>query len=39
MTIPLHFEFVNPNPPEIVEAALRDILLEKLLQRIRYQVI
>lgn len=27
----LTFTFVNPNPPQVVEAALKAVLLEKLL--------
>lgn len=32
----LHFTFVNPNTPAAFEAALRKILLEKLLAEFAY---
>lgn len=33
---PLHFTFLDPNSPAAVEAALRRILLEKLLAEFAY---
>lgn len=35
MAAPLTFTFINPNPPEAVEEALRVILLEKIISDVQ----